>query len=178
MALGHLPRCPSIKGTVTHVPGLFCHPCTRTVPRVASNFGMQPTALRAAADTARWAESESDLMRILLVFATFLSVTMSMAASAQTLGPLVSISPEEYLKLPHSVQTFYVAGVVDGVSVTSYGYSLPDHDAYVRCARTMTLGVLAQRVADWIRANPGFSEGAATAVSKTLAAHCKRPSTK
>jgi hypothetical protein len=114
-------------------------------------------------------------MRILLVLATILSVTTSIVAAAQTLGPLVSISPEEYLKLPHSVQTLYVAGVVDGVSVTTYGYSLPDHDAYVRCARTMTLGVLAQHVADWIRANPGFSEGAATAVSKTLGVQCKRP---
>ena len=117
-------------------------------------------------------------MRILLVLATLLSVTTSIVAGAQTLGPLVSISPDEYLKLPNSVQKLYVAGVVDGVSVTSYGYSLPDHDIYVRCARTMTLGVLAQHVTDWIRANPGFSEGAATAVSKTLGAHCKRPSTK
>jgi len=115
-------------------------------------------------------------MRILLVLATILSVTASIMAEAQTLGPLVSISPEEYLKLPNSVQTLYVAGVVDGVSVTSYGYSLPDHDTYVRCARTMTLGVLALHVADWIHANPGFSEGAATAVSKTLSVQCKRPS--
>lgn len=91
-------------------------------------------------------------MRIVLVLETILSVNTSIMAAAQTLGPLVSITPEEYLKLPNTVQTLYVAGVVDGTSVTSYGYSLPDHDAYVRCARTMTLGVLSQRVADWIRA--------------------------
>jgi hypothetical protein len=52
------------------------------------------------------------------------------------------------------------------------GYSLPDNDVYAQCARTMTLGVLAQRVADWIRANPTFTEGVASAVAKTMAAHC------
>ena len=105
-----------------------------------------------------------------------ISPTVSKVATAQTLGPLVSLSRKEYLKLPDSMQAIYVAGVIDGVSVTTFGYSIPDHDAYVRCARTMTLGVLGQRVADWIRANPGFSEGAATAVSKTLGENCHRPS--
>jgi hypothetical protein len=112
------------------------------------------------------------------IFVLALIAMVSTETTAQTLGPLVSLSPKDYLKLPNSIQAIYVAGVLDGVSVTTYGYSIPDHDAYVRCARTMTLGVLAQRVADWIRANPTFTEGAATAVSKTLGAACGHQSAK
>jgi hypothetical protein len=92
--------------------------------------------------------------------------------NARPIGPLISISPQDYLKLPQSEQAIYVAGVIDGVTNTSYGYSLPGGDAYAQCARTMTLGVLAQRVADWIRSNPTFDEGTATAVAKTMGAHC------
>lgn len=92
--------------------------------------------------------------------------------NAQPLGPLISISPQDYLKLPDSAQAIYVAGVIDGVTTTSYGYSLPGGKLYAQCARTMTLGVLARRVADWIRSNPTYAEGTATAVAKTMGAHC------
>ena len=114
-------------------------------------------------------------MRIVVVLALLVPSSLSMAA-APTTGPLISISTQEYLKLPLDIQALYVAGVIDGVSYMSYGYSLPDHDAYVKCARTIKLGDLAQRVADWIRAHPKFSEGPATAVSKTMGASCGHPS--
>lgn len=111
-------------------------------------------------------------MRLALISSASLLLLVVPAAIAQTLGPVVSVTPEEYLRLPSSVQALYVAGVVDGVSTTSYGHRLPDHDAYVRCVRTMTLGDWADRVTTWIKANPKFHEGAATAVSKALAAAC------
>ncbi len=101
-----------------------------------------------------------------------LPVNTPTAAAPQSLGPLTSISPQQYIQLTEDMQVLYVAGVFDGVTLTSYGYSLPGHDSYVRCARTMTLGVFAQRVADWIRANPTFTEGAASAVAKTMGAYC------
>lgn len=90
-----------------------------------------------------------------------------------SLGPLLSLSPADFLKLPDGVQAIYVAGVLDGVSYTSYGYSLPDHDRYVRCASTLRLGALAERTVAWLRANPKFAEGTATAVAKALGAYCK-----
>ena len=93
---------------------------------------------------------------------------------AQTVGPLISITPEEYLKLSSDFQTIYVAGVIDGVSFTLYGYTQQENEGYVACARKQSLGQLAEWVAAWLRANPGFSEGAATAVAKTLGEHCKR----
>jgi len=111
-------------------------------------------------------------MRSSPAIGVILAVGASLTATAQSLGPLTTVSPQDFLKLTENMRVLYVAGVLDGVSYTSYGYELPDHDSYIRCARTMTVGVLAQRVADWIRANPKFSEGAATAVAKTLGAHC------
>jgi hypothetical protein len=65
-----------------------------------------------------------------------------------------------------------VAGVLDGVTYTTYGYSIAGHDAYIQCARTMTMEVMARRVADWIRTNPQFKEGAAAAVAIMLGERC------
>jgi hypothetical protein len=96
------------------------------------------------------------------------------AATAQKLGPLTTISPQTYLTLTKDLQVAYVAGVLDGVTYTTYGYSIAGHDAYIQCARTMTMEVIARRVADWIRANPQFKEGAATAVATMLGELCSR----
>lgn len=95
------------------------------------------------------------------------------AGAGSTLGPLHSLSPADFLKLPDGVQAIYVAGVLDGVSYTTYGYELPDHDRYVRCASTLRLGALADRTVAWLKANPTFSEGTATAVAMALGAYCK-----
>jgi len=50
-----------------------------------------------------------------------------MQCGAQAVGPLVSITAAEFLKLPEDARVTYVAGVIDGITLTSYGYSLPDH---------------------------------------------------
>jgi hypothetical protein len=89
----------------------------------------------------------------------------TMQGGAQSVGPLVSITPAKFLKLSEDARVAYVAGVIDGITFTSYGYSLPDHDRYVRCVRTLTLGALTQRTVDWLRARPSFADGTASAVS-------------
>ncbi len=37
-------------------------------------------------------------------------------AAASTLGPLISVTPEEFLKLPEAVRAIYVGGVLDGAT--------------------------------------------------------------
>jgi len=101
-----------------------------------------------------------------------LALLASMQCGAQAVGPLVSITAAEFLKLPEDARVTYVAGVIDGITLTSYGYSLPDHDRYIRCVRTLALGALTQRTVDWLRARPSFAEGAASAVSQMLGAYC------
>src|SRR5262245_42081163 len=112
--------------------------------------------------------------RVALSF-TFLLVLITAAATAstpQTLGPLVSISPAEFLKLPRDMQGIYVAGVIDGMTFTSYGYSLPEHDRFVRCVRTLTVGETSDATVKWLQSHP-TSDGPATAVAQALGAHCK-----
>lgn len=58
-----------------------------------------------------------------------LLVVVNGPAGAQTTGSLMTITPEEYLKLPSAVQALYVADVIDGVSIKSYGKNLKAHDA-------------------------------------------------
>ena len=107
----------------------------------------------------------------------FAAVLFFLACSAQaqepTLNAVESLSTQEYLKLPEGLQALYIGGIIDGVSLTTYGYSLPQHDSYVRCVRTLTLGALAQKVAAWLRANPSYNESMAGAVGKTLGGYCK-----
>lgn len=105
--------------------------------------------------------------------ATVALVAISPQALAQTVGPLASILPSEFLKLPDGVKAVYVGGVLDGMTFTSYNYSLSHHDQHVRCARTLTLGALAQKTADGIRARRSGDEDMATAVAMALGAHCK-----
>jgi hypothetical protein len=100
-------------------------------------------------------------------------VAQTAGQAAPTLSPLISVSPTEFLKLPEAVQAIYVGGVLDGVTYTSYGYGLPDHDAYIRCVRTLTLGNLAQRVAARVRAAPMAAENTPTYVAQALGAYCK-----
>lgn len=83
----------------------------------------------------------------------------STCASAQSVSPLISITPAEFLKLPDGAKALYVGGVLDGMTFTTYGYGIPDHDKFAKCVRTLTLGALAQRTADWLRANPSHERG-------------------
>jgi hypothetical protein len=93
--------------------------------------------------------------------------------SAQKLGPLHSITAAEFLKLPEGIRAIYVSGVLDGLTFTTYGYSIPDHDRFVQCAQTLTIGALANRTVDWLKANPVFPESLASAVARTMGIYCK-----
>lgn len=107
-------------------------------------------------------------------FLTILAITgFAIPSSAQTVSPLISISPAEFLKLPDGPRAVYVGGVIDGITFTTYGYSIKEHDKFAHCARTLTLGALAQRTAAWLKANPSFSEGTASAIAQTMGAYCR-----
>lgn len=114
-------------------------------------------------------------MRHLFVAAVILFLACGAQAQEATINAVESLSINEYLKLSGDLQAFYVGGIIDGVSYTSYGYSLPQHDSYVRCVHTLTLGALAEKVAAWLRANPLYRESMAGAVARTLGGYCKLP---
>lgn len=117
-------------------------------------------------------------MRRPFVAVAFFFLACLAQAQEPTLNAVESLSPKEYLNLSEGPQALYVGGIIDGVSFTSYGYSLPMHDNYVRCVRTLTLGALAQEVAAWLRANPSYRESMAGAVAQTLGVYCKSTRTK
>jgi hypothetical protein len=48
-------------------------------------------------------------------------LTIAAPSDGQTVSPLISISPAEFLKLPEEVRAVYVGGVLDGVTFMSYG---------------------------------------------------------
>lgn len=98
---------------------------------------------------------------------------ISANAEAPTVSPLISITPTEFLQLPNNVRSVYVGGVMDGITFITYGYSLQDHDKFVRCARTITLGDLANKTAEWLKAHPKFDEGTGSAIVQTFGAYCK-----
>jgi hypothetical protein len=99
----------------------------------------------------------------------------SVPAGPQTLGPLNSIPATEFLhKMTPAMRAFYVGGVIDGFTFTSYGYSLPEHDQFVRCARAIPLGKLSEETVAWIRSHPMSDESAASAVAATMGDYCKR----
>jgi hypothetical protein len=112
-------------------------------------------------------------MRHSFVAAVILFLACGAQAQEPTVNAVESLSSNEYLKLSAGLQALYVGGIIDGVSFTSYGYSLPKHDNYVRCVRTLTLGALAQEVVAWLRSNPSYRESMAGAVAQTLGAYCK-----
>lgn len=108
-----------------------------------------------------------------MVIAVFASIVMGLSSSALALGPLETFTCAELLKMPEDIRATYVGGVLDGIAFTSYGYSLAEHDRFLKCARTLSLGALAQKTVEWLRANPSFSEGGASAVVHTFGAYCK-----
>ena len=91
------------------------------------------------------------------------------------LGPTVSVSREDFLKAQPGERALYVAGLIDGMSFTSYVYSLPAHDQWVACAQARAIGDTADGTADWLRRNPDSREGIALALAKYLAEQCKKP---
>lgn len=100
--------------------------------------------------------------------------TATASPAEPTVGSLVSITSAEFLKLPEKAQAVYVGGIIDGMSFTTYGYKIKDHDVFVYCANTITLGDLAKRTAALIRANSSLhKESPAPAVARTMGAYCK-----
>ena len=112
-------------------------------------------------------------MRLLLFGMILFLLACTVQSQEPKLNAVESISPAEYLRLPEGLQALYVGGVIDGVSYTTYGYSIRGHDEYVRCVRTLTLGALSQKVTSWLRANPTYRETMAGAVAQTLGSYCK-----
>jgi hypothetical protein len=102
----------------------------------------------------------------------FLFANLNVQAATPTLSYVQSISPQLFLKLPDEVQALYVGAILDGMTFTSYGYQLPEHDKFVKCTQTMTLGALGQKVSSWLKANPTNKEGVATAVAHVMGASC------
>lgn len=94
-------------------------------------------------------------------------------AMAQTVSPLISISPAEYLTFPETAKAVYVGGILDGMTFATYGHAAKEHDAFVHCASTLTLGALAQKTTEWLQAHSAFSEGTASAVARTMGQYCK-----
>ncbi len=113
-------------------------------------------------------------MKLKIILISFLLLACATSIKAEPVGPLISVTPKEFLSLPEGAQAIYTAGILDGMTVITYGYSIQDHDKFVRCARTLTLGNLAAKTVEWIEKNPLFSEGAGTAVIKSLGAYCKQ----
>jgi hypothetical protein len=83
------------------------------------------------------------------------------------IGPLNTITPQQFLKLPQDYQFMYVAGYIDSATFISYGYSFPDHADLVACCRSMSLEIFAKEVVSWLKRNPQFEEGMASAVAHT-----------
>ena len=110
-----------------------------------------------------------------LLMVVVLILTLSgQSARGETVGPLISLTPQEFLELADGPQAMYVGGVIDGMTFMSYGHSLPDDVAFARCARSMTIGALSDKVVAWLRQHPDFNEGTATAVAMTMGAGCPR----
>ena len=84
------------------------------------------------------------------------------------------LKTEEFMRVPEDMQTLYVGGILEGISFTSYGYSLPDYGRWFECARREPLGVTTKQVVEFIKGNPAFNEGVASAVAQTLGRRCKK----
>lgn len=98
------------------------------------------------------------------------------AAHAEaTTGPLVTVSPAQFLGMPEPLQAAYVAGVIDGMTYTTWGYRIDDHDAFVACVRTIPVDEFTQRVIKWLALNGSRVEVTVTAVARVAGAQCRKP---
>ena len=101
-----------------------------------------------------------------LIVIVFMGSARSTSAE-EKIGPLISVTPKEFLKLPEEYQVMYTAGYIDAASFISYGYSLPDHNELISCFRSMPLGDFTKEVVNWLKKNPKHKEGMASAVAHT-----------
>lgn len=106
-------------------------------------------------------------------FGAITMIAVSLQSVAQTVNYVETISQSEFLKLPDGIQALYIGGLIDGMTYTSYNYSLSHHDQIVRCVRTITLGELAKKTVDTIRVTVRKDEPMPSAVARTIGLYCK-----
>ncbi len=84
------------------------------------------------------------------------------------------LTDTEFMQLPETMQSVFVGGVLEGMAFTAYGMSLPDYPKWVVCVRSKTLGGTTEDVIAFIKSEPDFTEGVASAVARTLGKRCKK----
>jgi hypothetical protein len=92
----------------------------------------------------------------------------------QTVGIVQPIATSEFLKLTPDAQVVYVAGIIEGMSFTAYGYNLSNYADWVRCVRSKTLGGTTDDVITFIKQTQDFKEGVGSALAQVLGKRCKR----
>src|ERR1700730_11195488 len=93
--------------------------------------------------------------------ALWLYVPKCEPVSPKLVGPVQIFTLAEFLKLPDGLQAGFVGGLIEGVAFVSYGYSLPDHEAWTACVRQKSIGDTAADVVAFIQQAPGFNESIA-----------------
>jgi hypothetical protein len=106
--------------------------------------------------------------------APLLAIPSSLGADeSKPVGPVQIFTPTEFLKLPDGVQAVFVGGLIEGIAFVSYGYSLPDHEAWTECVRRKSIGDTAADVVTFIQKNPAFKETIASAFAQIIGKRCK-----
>jgi hypothetical protein len=102
--------------------------------------------------------------------AAFLLATLP--ATAETTSYLQPLTVKEFLSLPNDLQIVYVGGIMEGMSFVQYGYTIPNADKWIECARLKTLGDTTAEVISMVKA-PDFHEGVSSALAQTMGHRCK-----
>lgn len=95
-------------------------------------------------------------------------------ASKPSVGPLVSMPIKSFRSAPENAQLMYTMGALDGLTLSSYNHGDPDHEAFVKCMRSMTLGEINKKLVEYLNEHPTFSEGPATALTLVAGQACKQ----
>jgi hypothetical protein len=83
------------------------------------------------------------------------------------------VPASEFLKLPETFQGIYIAGLMEGMSYTMYGYSIPGYSDWVRCVRNASLGETTKKVVSFIQNDQSSNGGVSLALARTLKGACK-----
>lgn len=115
-------------------------------------------------------------MRARLATCLFVVAGLLAAESyAQERHRLIQIlSIEEFLKLPDSFQSVFVGGLLEGMAFSAYGMSWPDYPKWVECVRAKTLDDTTKEVVTFLKQDPRFQEGVASALAQTIGRRCKK----
>jgi len=115
-------------------------------------------------------------MRIHLAIGLLVTLGLLINQShAQERQRLIQImSPAEFLKLPDSIQSMFIGGLLEGMAFTAYGMSWPDYPRWTECVRTKSLGDTTKEVVAFLKQEPGFQEGVASALAQALGKRCRK----